>query len=146
MSFDDDPKSILEVVPKLSELLAVKLRVHIMLAFKGEEPDFSDQQLYYFLGYTTAYSDILAQRAGGESGGSVAISIAVNALQNLFGNEAGQRLFSIVERYMSSSERPTEFDDGLTGGAEDAIAWVNEQQSVGIGKNFVSFFQIVEGS
>ena|SRR3989344_421516 len=146
MSLDDDPKSILKVVPNLSELLAEKLRVHIMLAFKGEEPDFSDQQLYYFLGYTTAYSDILAQHAGGESGGSVAISITVTALQNLFGNEAGQRFFSVVERCMSSSERPTEFNDGLTGGAEDAIEWVNEKQSIGIGKNFVSFFRIVEGT
>ena len=140
MSLDDDPRSILEVVPKLSEILAEKLRVHIMLAFNGGEPDFSDQQVYYFLGYTAGYSDILSQHAGGESGGSVAISIVVNVLQNLFGNEPGQRLFAIVEGCMSNSDRPTEFDDGLTGGAEDAVDWVNQKQSAGIGKNFVSFF------
>lgn len=146
MSLDDDPKSILETVPKLAEILAVKLRTHISLAFKGEEPDFSDEQLYYFLGYATAYSDILAQHAGGESGGSVAISIAVNTLQNIFGNEPGQELLALVERCMSGSERPAEFDAGLTGGAEDAIEWVSEKQAYGIGKNFVSFFRIFEGA
>ncbi len=146
MSLDDDPKGVLEVVPKFTEILAEKLKVHISLAFKGEEPDFSDEQLYYFLGYTTAYSDILAQHAGGESGGSVAISIAVNTLQSVFGNEPGQKLFALVEHCMSGSERPAEFDAGLTGGAEDAIEWVSQKQALGIGKNFVSFFQVFEGA
>lgn len=146
MSLDGDPKGFLEVVPKLSEILAEKLKVHISLALKGKEPDFSDEQLYYFLGYTTAYSDILAQHAGGESGGSVAISTTVNTLQNIFGNEPGQKLFQLVERCMSSSQRPIQFDDGLTGGAEDATKWVSQQQSYGIGKNFVSFFQIFDGN
>lgn len=142
MSLDDNPKGFLEVVPKLSEILAEKLKVHISLAFKGKEPDFSDEQLYYFLGYTTAYSDILAQHAGGKSGGSVAISTIINSLQNIFGNEPGQKLFHLIERCMSTSQRPVQFDDGLTGGAEDATEWVSQQQSLGIGKNFVAFFQI----
>jgi len=145
MSLDSNPKGFLEVVPRLSEILAEKLKVHISLAFKGEEPDFSDEQLYFFLGYTTGYSDILAQHAGGESGGSVAISITVNTLQNIFGNEPGQKLFHLVDGCMSSSQRPIQFDDGLTGGAQDAIDWVSQKQSYGIGKNFVSFFQIFDG-
>lgn len=144
MSLDDDPKSIVEVVPKLSGILAEKLRVHTLLASKGEEPDFSDQQLNFFCGYITAYSDILAQSAGGESGGSVAISIAVSALQNLFGDEPGKRLFGLIDRYMSTPDRPSEFDEGLTGGAEDAIEWINQKQSYGIGKHFIAFFQLSE--
>lgn len=141
MSLDDDPRAILEVARKLSELLSEKLKVHISLAFEGQEPEFSQPQLYYVLGYTTGYSDILAQHAGGEGGGSVSIAVAVKTLQYIFGNEPGQELFHLVERWMSGARRPVEFDDGLTGGAEDATEWINKRQSLGIGRQFMSFFE-----
>lgn len=136
----DDASNTLEIAQNLGEILASRIKATLLLASKGQEPSFSEIRLNYLSGYVTAYSDVLAQHAGGESGGSLAVSITARALQNLFGAEAGQRVFGIVDRYMAISNRPGEFDDGLSDGADDANEQLEQGSRYGVCQNLASFF------
>ena len=140
MSIDDYVTKIREIVPELTNIVTGRVRINLMLVFKGEEPTFNENQLKFLCGYAVGFSDVMAQVSGAKSGGSLAQTLTSSVLYELFGQELGENLYSLAAHYMSSANRPVEFHSGMTGGAEDANELFDGKPTHGVGRNLASFF------
>jgi hypothetical protein len=129
----DRVEFVMEVAPKLAEAATESFHVAVNLAAIGDA-EFDDNDMEYVCGYICGYCDILAQRLGGDGGGSLSMTTTARVFQQLFGLEYGEELFHFSDRCMRGNNPM--FSKGLASGGEDGNGAVVGKLPSGLQKHF----------
>lgn len=111
-----------------AEILQVPIRA------SGTTPEeLLKKQPQFMCGYLAGFADVLAQEAGGESGGNLSQNLTLQVMINLFGQRGADELTSLLYDLMSN---PTpDFEHAMHVGGEDGNRALNKGLPRSLGRH-----------